>query len=293
MILSYHPCYEADTNVLCAGREPDAADRTALREAAAVILPQGCRKALYNMARENCSHVFPNYDARFQYPGKTGQARLFEKLGVACPQTWVFQDSEHFIRQRDRILKAGFPLVLKLDWGGEGDTVFKLKTEADLQQALDTAAQYERTGQKGFVIQAYVPHGSRSLRVAVIGKTLISYWRIQERPSVFGTSVAKGARIDAQSDPGLRRTAEKRVEDFGRRTGVDLAGIDLIFQKDGKNKGDPQPLLLEINYFFGRTGLGGSERFYTLFQAAVDQWLDRLGLATRRSDATVFPGEKR
>jgi len=293
LILSFHPCYEADANRLCAGRQPDEADRTAMRGAAAVILPQGCREALYRMARENCSHVFPNYDARFQYPGKVGQARLFERLGVACPRTWVFNDSEHFTRQSGELSAAGFPLVVKLDWGGEGDTVFLLRSEVDLRQALDAAAQYERTGQPGFVIQTYVSHGNRSLRVAVIGQTLVSYWRSQDRQSAFGTSVAKGARIDTHSDPHLRQAAEKRVRNLCRQTGVDLAGIDLIFEKEDRTNGDPHPLLLEINYFFGRTGLGGSERFYTLFQAAVDQWLDRLGLATRRSDATVFPGEKR
>ena len=73
MILSFHPCFEADINIICAGREPDHNDSAAMRSAAAVILPQGCREALYRMAKQNCAHVFPNYDARFEYPGKTGQ----------------------------------------------------------------------------------------------------------------------------------------------------------------------------------------------------------------------------
>jgi len=293
LILSFHPCYEADVNRLCAGRPPDDADRAAIRDAAAVVLPQGCREALYRMARENCSRVFPNYDARFRYPGKTGQARLFERLGVACPRTWVFNDCGQFTRQRGQLPEVGFPLVFKLDWGGGGDTVFLLQSEADLRQVLETAALYERTGQKGFVIQTYVPHGNRSLRVAVIGQTRVSYWRIQDRLNAFGTSVAKGARIDTQSDPRLRQAAEKQVQAVCRQTGVDLAGIDLIFEKDDRNNGDQHPLLLEINYFFGRTGLGGSERFYSLFQAAVDQWLEQLGLATQRSGTAVFAGEKR
>ena len=72
MILSFHPCYEADSNILCAGRDPDEKDLAAIRAADAVILPQGCREALYLLARQNCSYVFPDYDARFQYPGKTG-----------------------------------------------------------------------------------------------------------------------------------------------------------------------------------------------------------------------------
>ena len=87
MILSYHPCYEADRNRLCAGREPDEKDLSAIRDADAVVLPQGCREALYHMARQNSPHVFPDYDARFQYPGKTGQAKLFQALDVPHPRT--------------------------------------------------------------------------------------------------------------------------------------------------------------------------------------------------------------
>ena len=39
---------------------------------------------------------------------------------------------------------------------------------------------------------------------------------------------------------------------------------------------------LEINFFFGRTGLGGSERFYSLLRQAIEGWLDRLGLSVER-----------
>ena len=66
MILSFHPCFDADRNIICAGRDPDEKDLAAIRAADAVILPQGCREALYLLVRQNCPHVFPDYDARFQ-----------------------------------------------------------------------------------------------------------------------------------------------------------------------------------------------------------------------------------
>ena len=99
MILSFHPCYVADENIICAGRQPDESDRTAMARADAVILSQGCYQSLYQMARENCAHVFPDYDARFQYPGKTGQARLFQDLSLAHPRTWMFADTRQFARR--------------------------------------------------------------------------------------------------------------------------------------------------------------------------------------------------
>ena len=291
MILSFHPCYVADVNRLCAGREPDAADLAAIRSADAVVLPQGCRPSLYRMARQNSPHVFPNYDARFDYPGKTGQARLFQKLDVARPCTWIFDDTGQFRRRGAAVQGAGFPLVLKLDWGGEGETVFLLRTAADLKRAVATAADYERTGQAGFVVQRFVPHGHRSLRVAVIGRTRTAYWRVQETSREFGTSVAKGARIDTLTDPHLIRMGQGLVDEFCRQSGVDLAGFDLIFEETARGDDNPRPLFLEINYFFGRTGLGGSDRFYEILQAAIDRWLADLGLAVSRTSLSACRGK--
>jgi ribosomal protein S6--L-glutamate ligase len=107
----------------------------------------------------------------------------------------------------------------------------------------------------------------------------------------FGTSVAKGARIDNESDPGLQQKGIAVVRDFCRRTKINLAGIDVLFnENDGRN---PHPLLLEINYFFGRTGIGGSEVFYTLLQEQIDRWLKKLGFsihqnAGEQKDETYF-----
>ena len=111
-------------------------DLVAMRAAKAVVLPQGCRETLYRMARQNCPHVFPDYDARFQYPGKTGQGPTFSGPGCAHPRTWVFDDTMHFQRCGDLIDEAGVPIVFKLDWGGEGDTVFLIQSKSDLARAL-------------------------------------------------------------------------------------------------------------------------------------------------------------
>jgi len=292
MILSFHPCYVADVNRLCAGRDPDEADLDAIRSADAVVLPQGCRQSLYRMARQNAPHVFPNYDARFDYPGKTGQARLFKRLAAARPRTWIFDDTEQFRHRGAAVQDAGFPLVLKLDWGGEGETVFLLRTAADLKRAVAAAADYERTGQAGFVVQRFVPHGHRSLRVVVIGRTRTAYWRVQELFREFGTSVAKGARIDAITDPHLIRMGQGRVDDFCRQSDVNFAGFDLIFEETARGDDNPRPLFLEINYFFGRTGLGGSDRFYEILQAAIDRWLADLGLAVSQTSTETCSGDK-
>jgi ribosomal protein S6--L-glutamate ligase len=41
----------------------------------------------------------------------------------------------------------------------------------------------------------------------------------------------------------------------------------------------PQPLFLEINWIFGRRGLGGSEGFYRILIPEIHRWLARHHLA--------------
>ena len=134
----------------------------------------------------------------------------------------------------------------------------------------------EASGQSGFLIQRYVPCGPSSLRVVVIGQRLISYWRRQETPGRFGTSVAGGASIDHEAEPERQSAACSVTADFCRRTGLQLAGFDFIFDTDDRRSG---PLMLEINYYFGRSGLGGSEAFYCILADEVDTWLAGHGLS--------------
>lgn len=275
MILSFHPIIEAGQNIICAGRLPNADDQKAIEKAAAVIVPQGCSEALYRMARRYCPHVFPNLDVRFDYPGKKGQVALFRKLNIVHPETWIF-DSVAAFHQRTR--QMGFPLVIKFDWGGQGETVFKVVCDAELNKILDQALAFESSGQFGFSIQKYIACGQRSLRVVVIGNRIISYWRHQPDASCFGTSLVSGALIDYDDDPEAQAAARAVVAGFCGQTGLHLAGFDFIFSNEDWQRRLFLPLALEINYFFGRTGLGGSEAFYHILTLEVDQWLSQLGL---------------
>ncbi|MCP4748876.1 MAG: hypothetical protein GY874_22505 [Desulfobacteraceae bacterium] len=275
MILSYNPVIVAQRNLICAGRSPDKTDQAAMASAEAVILSQGCYESLYRMARKTCPHVFPNLDVRFDYPGKLNQIRLFRQLGLAQLQTWLFESvKDYYNRGKDIKL----PVVVKFDWGGEGRTVFKAQSTRQLADVLNYAQACETTGQHGFLIQHYLPANNRSLRVTVIGHQLISYWRVQSDKSKFGTSLAQGACIETGTLPRLIAAAESATRAICNQTGLQLAGFDFIFDKTALESGHIEPLILEINFFFGRTGLGGSRRYYELLEQAVDTWLDSLNL---------------
>jgi ribosomal protein S6--L-glutamate ligase len=268
MILSFHPCYLADENRICAGRSPNEADLASIRAAEAVILPQGCTAELYALVRDNAPKCFPNFDARFRYPGKTDQIRLFRELGAPHPTTRLYASLTAFDYQHEAEAIAGeigFPLVFKLDFGGEGDTVDLIENTTHLEAHM---AETVRRFEGPFLLQQYIPTGQRTLRVVVIGTQTISYWRVNPDPDRFGTSAGKGARIDHEADPQLQRLARTATRAYCAKSGINLAGFDLLF-----GQRDPRPLFLEINHYFGRRGLGGSEAFYQILTTEIDAWL--------------------
>jgi ribosomal protein S6--L-glutamate ligase len=270
MILSYHPCFVGDQNRLCAGREPNEEDAAAMAVADAVILPQGCSRSLYRLARRHCQRVFPNYDARFAYPGKTGQVRLFRKFGAPHPETRLYPDTATVAASFCPLPPpVAFPLVFKFDWGGEGEGVHRIEDPDMLLRRLNPANSEPPAP---CLIQELVPHGQKTLRVVVIGTTMRSYWKVVQKPARFGASLARGAAIDALTDPELQAAGKEAVADFCQKSGIDLAGFDLIFPEDSKRS---RPLFLEINYFFGRRGLGGSDRFYEILEKEIRHWLVR------------------
>ncbi len=278
MIVSFHPLFEADNNIICAGREPNADDLSAIKAARAVILPQGCPRSLYELARKNCDHVFPNYNVRFDFPGKIGQIRLFRETNTAHPQTKLYPSVADFQQghgEGPMDIPFALPCVFKFDWGGEGETVYLINSLDDLKEILYKAAGFENSGQKGFLLQQYIPANGKTLRVIIIGQTMISYWRIPQGSEKFISSVSRGARIDPASQPELQKVARDLAFDFCGKTGINLAGFDVIFSSEGQIM---QPLLLEINYFFGRKGLGGSDAFYEILEKEIRRWLARLDL---------------
>ena len=134
MIVSFHK------NIICAGREPGADDLAAIKAAAAVVLPQGCRQSLYEMASDNCKHVFPNYRVRFNFPGKIGQIRLFRETGWAHPPAELYPSVAEFKQHYGEApgdISFGLPCVFKFDWGGEGETVYLINSPDELREVLE------------------------------------------------------------------------------------------------------------------------------------------------------------
>lgn len=271
-ILSYHLLLETGWNRTFQGGNLTEEDEAALSRACGVILPQGCNEDIYRSVKNICPTVFPDYDARFAYPGKTGQAALFKAHGLPSPRSFAYQTMAELPDLAE--IPLAFPFVFKSAWGGEGSRVFPVFSIDGLTECLKLARGWERAGQPGLVIQEYIETGGRSLRVVVIGNDFYSYWRVQPERNGFYSNLARGAVIDYEYRLDLQEEAVAAARKLVKLTGINLAGIDFLFASKDHN---PSPLFLEINYAFRSRGLGGSDRYLELLVKGVKGWIDGLG----------------
>ena len=270
-VLSYHPGVEGD--LFCWERgSVDLEELDRIRRARAVILPPTVSREFYYLVRHHCKAVFPNYDLRFQWEGKVGDAMLFWSYGAPHPKTRIYPRVEALVQSHPVMgyhTKApDFPCVVKASTGGEGVYTWLVRKQDELDDVVHRLKALELERWYGFVVQEYLPGLERDLRVVVIGEEIRSYWRVNPG---FHKNVARGGEIDVESDPELQAIGRKAVAELCRCTGIDLAGFDLVFP-EGKNV----PLFLEINYTFGLSGLGGMQGYQSLLQKAVARWLAQL-----------------
>ncbi|MGD9031454.1 MAG: hypothetical protein PVJ69_03090 [Desulfobacteraceae bacterium] len=276
MILSFHPCFLGDTLVILGDGTLDTHDLRHIHAAEAIILPQYCNSALYRACKSSSAQIFPNYDARFEYPGKIGQSLLFKKYKCPHPETqqWASVRTFKEAYEGERDFAHRMPFLIKGDQAHEAEGIYTITDRSALEASLEDLKRLEGSGGSGFISQELIRAEGNVLRVVIIGGRTISYWkRARERGQMI-TTISRGAEIDREWNPDLQTKGKTEAERFVAATGINLAAIDFVFDV---NQPDPQPLFLEINYIFGRRGLGGSMRFYQLLSQALQEWLAERG----------------
>jgi ribosomal protein S6--L-glutamate ligase len=278
MILSFHPCFVADAQIILADRNLSAADRRLIRSADAILLPQTCSAALYKACSASKAFVFPDYGLRFKYPGKVGQSILFEKAKIPHPVTkrWLSVREFREALKATRRTPHKMPFFLKADKGHEGEGVLLASDGQSLEAAL---VRLERIGPERFLSQELIPCQGNVLRAVVLHKRIITYWKRSNPSQGAISTVSHGARVDKKWKPVLQEKVKARARWICEKTGINLAAFDFVF--DMEHVGS-QPFILEINYYFGRKGLGGSLRYYRLLLEAIREWLKEKGLEARR-----------
>jgi len=278
MILSFHPCFTADAQIILADRPLRTEDRRLIQHADAIILPQSCSFPLYKACALSEALLFPEYGLRFKYPGKMGQSVLFGKLGVPHPVTmrWASVNKFRAFLKRQGAPPHEMPFFLKADRSHEGDGVYAVDSHIGLDRALQSLA---KTGPEGFISQEAIPCRGNVLRAVVLYKKIMTYWKRPGRSQDIITTVSRGAKVDRVWKPALQEKGREQARWIAEKSGILLAAFDFVFNLDHP---DPQPLILEVNYYFGRRGLGGSLRYYRLLLEAIQEWLKEKGFDARK-----------
>ncbi len=277
MILSFHPCFETHVQVILGARRLDSPDLELIRDAEAIVLPQGCPEDLFQACSRSDALIFPNYEMRFKYPGKMGQSLLFKGFGFSHPVTlrWPTVDKFKKAYPDPELFPHNLPFLIKDDKSHEADGVYFVEDRSSLSEALDYLILRERSGMLGFVTQEFVPSGGNVLRAVIIGKRVITYWKRPNKPGQVITTISRDAIIDSEWKPDLQEKGKEQAHVLTEKTGINLAAVDFVFPLSLKR---PAPFFLEINYYFGRRGLGGTENYYRLLYQAVQEWLLEIGL---------------
>lgn len=256
--VSMNPLVELEENLPNLAPVDDPAVARIIRSARGVVMPQGVTVKRYRKIAAMSRDWFPNLESRFSYPGKTTQTSLFRRLRVRHPQTIIYANPYKLLEAETRGLPLAYPFVLKGDRGGGGVSVSPVTCRSELLDALARLPEAEP-----LLIQQWVNHGGMDLRVVVVGRKMISYFRVG---TGFYNNVCRGARIDREIFMERQHRGMEAVARFCRPTRINLAAFDLMFPDNGP------PLFVEINHHFGRKGLGGTAGYRRLFREAVVLW---------------------
>ncbi len=279
MILSFHPCLVADHQVILGERSLGRRDFSLISDAEVILLPQTCTPDLYRACAGTSALLFPHYKTRFTYAGKIGQSRLFKEIGCPHPETFVWRSSEEWVNAAPGDgLPHEMPFLVKVNGVHEGEGVYLIEDHKSLEAALGKIRRAEETGSWGFLSQELIPAEGNALRVVIMGKKMISYWKRPVRQGQIISSIGRDARIDKEWRGDLQKLGREQSEKIATMTGINLAALDFVFPLSEPR---PRPHILEINYYFGRRGLGGSEKFYRLLYEAVKDWLESKGVDPR------------
>jgi ribosomal protein S6--L-glutamate ligase len=272
MIVSFHPCLDADVQIILGDRRLNPQNHREIGKAKAILLPQTCSRELYEACSRASALLFPDYRVRFDYPGKVGQALLFRNLNCQHPRTRIWRSVQEFREgwKRAGILPHDLPFFLKADRKHEAEGVYFITDLQTLQSALEHLLVLEASGCPGFISQEYIPAGANVLRAVILGRRLIAYWKRPLESGQVVTTISRGARIDHRWRPDLKEKGTREAQRLAAATGINLAALDFMFTL---KKPDTCPLLLEVNHYFGRRGLGGSVNYYRLLLEAVRDWL--------------------
>lgn len=259
--VSLHHQIRLDENLPALG--PLDANAVALISGAAgVLMPKYGSPTRYHQVAMIAKSHFPRLAARYAYRGKARQTVLFRALGIPHPRTVIYQTPDNATTElENNPSPIPLPFVLKGDSGGGGSAVFPIRS---LDECMECLARLPRN--EPVLVQEWIKNNGRDLRVVVMGRQVVSYFRVGA--DAFYNNVSKGARIDFDLLPETQEVGRQQASALAQRLEIDLAAFDVMFPARGG-----APFVVEINFLFGRKGLGGLKGYERMYRKALHDWM--------------------
>lgn len=162
---------------------------------------------------------------------KLATALLLARAGIPQPSTAHVREA-----RVPETLRP--PYVVKPRFGSWGQDVYRCETADDLRGQLERLAHRHWFRRQGALVQELIPPTGCDLRLVVAGGRVIGAIERVALPGEWRTNVALGAcRRSVEPSVNARVLALRAVSMLG----LDLAGVDLLLDQDGKYR------VLEIN----------------------------------------------
>lgn len=166
-------------------------------------------------------------------------AIYLDRCSVKIPKTYISPKTfEKFGYNNLDFLEAagesvGYPMIIKESYGSFGEQVYLAES---FEQAKEIA---EKIGGREFIMQEFIAESrGRDLRVNVVGGKVVAAMLRYSVSGDFRSNITNGGHMRGET-----ATAEqaKIAIDACRAIGLDFAGVDVLFGKDGKS------IICEVN----------------------------------------------
>lgn len=190
---------------------------------------------LCRMLEEMGMRVFNSSQAIAACDNKGLTHAILSKTDIPMPKTVIaplaFNKEDMSDFAESAVEKLGLPVIIKESFGSFGFQVYRAK---NLHDAVDIA---NMISPNAMIFQEYIAQSEgRDVRINVVGDRVVAAME-RYNESDFRANVTNGGKMKPYSP------SEKECEialKACRALGLDFAGVDLLFGKDG-------PLLCEVN----------------------------------------------
>lgn len=179
--------------------------------------------------------VYPPLHERLFWENKAYMHEWFEKLGIRCPKTYVFENAAELIDN----LPLEYPFLLKEEHSANSDGIYLVLNENTLKKTLSRPIFCNRESK--IIIQKLL-NIRRDMRVILVGNKIISYyWRINPNVDWKPTTTKLGSYVKYGDFPEKWR--EHIIQNF-MKLKISTGAFDLAWENDDLTT---EPFYLEVS----------------------------------------------